>query len=81
MDFKKRYSGIVRWYDSNKASGFIYCPELECERKTSFYHKALLRNSLVPPTEGDTVNFDIREGDKGLFAQDVVMGEIGEEDE
>ena len=80
MDFEKRYSGIVRWYDSNKAYGFIYCPELECERKTIFYHKALLRNSLITPQEGDKCNFDIREGDKGLYCQDLVIGEIGEND-
>jgi len=80
MDLEKRYGGIIKWYNPNKAYGFVFVSDLEADTKTVFVHKALLRNSLITPQEGDKCNFDIREGDKGLYCQDLVLGEIGEND-
>lgn len=80
MDFEKRYEGTVKWYNQGKAFGFIYVYDLEGEEKSIFFHKTHIRG-LVPPQEGDKVNFLVKDGERGLYCDDVIMGNIGEENE
>ena len=75
----KRFEGSCKWYNPTKAFGFIYVYDLEDGvEKSIFFHKTHIRG-LVPPTEGDKVNFYVKEGDRGLFCDDISMGEIGDE--
>ena len=78
MSNDKRFEGTVKWYNPSKAFGFIYVYDLDGGEKSIFFHKTHIR-SLVPPQEGDKVNFYVKEGERGLFCDDVSMGEIGEE--
>ncbi|MCF8225071.1 MAG: cold-shock protein [Bacteroidales bacterium] len=62
-------TGKVKWYDQIKGFGFIE-PE---NGKDLFVHRTGLNCSADELQEGTEVEFDIKEGDKGLFAVDVVV--------
>ena len=78
MSNEKRFEVTVKWYNPSKAFGFIFVYDLEGMDKSIFFHKTHIRG-LVPPTEGDKVNFFVKEGDRELYCDDISMGEIGEE--
>lgn len=58
--------GTVKWYNDMKAYGFI---EVEGE-KDVFVHKSALPEGMIL-REGDTVEFEIEESDKGPQAVNV----------
>ena len=58
--------GKVKWFNGKKGYGFI---EREDKEKDVFVHASALRDAgLKYLQEGDSVNFDIEEGDKGPSA-------------
>ena len=60
-------TGKVKWYDETKGFGFI---EQEGQ-KDVFVHRTGLVNSFDGLNEGDTVEFEVQEGPKGLTAINV----------
>ncbi len=58
--------GTVKWYNRMKAFGFI---EVEGE-KDVFVHKSAIPEDVIL-YEGDSVEFDIEESDKGPNAANV----------
>lgn len=65
-----RETGIVKWYNAAKGYGFIKRdngPDL-------FVHKNTIRNTGRRSLEvGQRVKFTVRQGKKGLQADDVVI--------
>ncbi len=61
------FEGKVKWYNETKGFGFI---EIE-NKKDVFVHRSGLVNSYNGLFEGQTVSFDIKQGDKGEVAFNV----------
>ena len=59
--------GIVKWYDSVKGFGFIRVDD----SKDIFVHRTGLENSLSGLEEGQSVEFETKDGDRGPVAIDV----------
>lgn len=59
--------GKVKWYNDTKGFGFI---ETE-EGKDLFVHRTALTSPFAGLNEGQEVEFDIEEGQKGLMAVNV----------
>ncbi len=61
-------TGKVKWFNAEKGYGFI-----ECETGDVFVHfSAIQGNGFRTLEEGETVTFDIVEGDRGPQAANVV---------
>jgi CspA family cold shock protein len=59
--------GKVKWFNDMKSFGFI-----EVEGKDDvFVHASALTNGLVTLNEGDQVEFDLVQGEKGPKAENV----------
>lgn len=59
--------GKVKWFNDRKSYGFI-----EVEGKDDvFVHATALSGSLVTLSEGDEVEFELVEGEKGPKAENV----------
>jgi CspA family cold shock protein len=71
-----RIKGKVKWFDDSRGFGFIV---LEDGQKDCFvHHSAIEGTGFKTLTEGETVEFEIVEGQKGPAAQNVVrMGMEG----
>lgn len=59
--------GTVKWYDATKGYGFIQSED----NKDIFVHRSGLENPNFGLTEGQPVEFDTKQGDKGLVAINV----------
>ena len=59
-------TGIVKWFNPTKGYGFIQQDE---GGKDVFVHKNDLQGVFI--NEGDKVEFEIREGEKGLAATNI----------
>jgi len=59
-------TGTVKWFNPTKGYGFIQQDE---GGKDVFVHKNDLQGVFI--NEGDKVEFEIREGDKGLAATNI----------
>ena len=58
--------GKVKWFNGKKGYGFI---EREDKEKDVFVHASAVRDAgLRFLNEGDALNFDVEEGDKGPSA-------------
>ena len=58
--------GKVKWFNGKKGYGFI---EREDKEKDVFVHASAVRDAgLRFLNEGDTLNFDVEDGDKGPSA-------------
>ena len=77
VDFNKRYTAIVKFFDSNKAFGFAYCEEVDDD---VFLHKSNMRNMVIP-RDADKINFILEKGDRGYTGKDIMLGDIGEGNE
>ncbi len=61
-------SGTVKWFNSEKGYGFI----AQAEGDDVFvHHSAIVMNGYRNLEEGQPVEFDVKEGPKGLQAVDV----------
>ena len=64
------YNGIVKWFDAKKGYGFIVHPE---DGSDIFVHYSQIHSKKRFKTlrTGETVDFDLVEGPKGLHAHNV----------
>lgn len=72
-EITNRVYGVVKFYNSEKAFGFIQPDE---EMEDLFFHKSACPDGV--PQEGDTVQFQVSEGPKGLLAIQVRVVELEE---
>ena len=65
------YSGIVKWFDAKKGYGFITHPE---DGSDIFVHYSQIETDKRFKTlrTGETVEFDLVQGPKGLHAHNVL---------
>lgn len=61
-------SGKVKWFDNKKGFGFII---QEGGQDIFVHHTAIQGQGFKTLLEGEMVDFEIIEGDKGLKAQNV----------
>ena len=61
-------SGTVKWFNSEKGYGFIAQSDGE---DVFVHHSAIQMNGYRSLEEGQSVEFDLKEGPKGLQAVDV----------
>ncbi len=65
-------SGKVKWFDNKKGFGFI---QQESGQDIFVHHTAIQGDGYKTLNEGETVQFDVIEGGKGLKAQNVQRSE------
>jgi cold shock protein len=65
-----RTTGIVKWFNDAKGFGFI-TPE-EGERDCFVHHSAIQAEGFRSLSEGERVEFDLVQGEKGPAAENVV---------
>ena len=63
-----RESGTVKWFDNAKGYGFIQRPQGE---DVFVHYRAIRGEGYRTLQEGQTVNFNVVQGQKGLQAEDV----------
>ena len=66
-------TGTVKWFNSRKGFGFITPSEGE---KDVFVHFSAIKveeNEFATLNENDEVEFEVKQSEKGLEAQDVVV--------
>lgn len=64
--------GKVKWFNQEKGYGFI---EVEGEKDVFVHYSALQQEGFKTLKEGDTVEFEVVEGQKGPQAANVVRVE------
>ena len=57
--------GKVKWFNGKKGYGFI---EREDKEKDVFVHSSAARAANMELNEGDSLTFDVEDGDKGPSA-------------
>ena len=63
--------GTVKWFNPDKGFGFI---TLEDGSKDCFvHHSAIQADGFKTLNEGDTVEFDVVQGQKGPAAENVIV--------
>lgn len=62
-------TGKVKWYDATKGFGFILAETGE----DIFIHRTGLDRSIYSLDEGQEVEFDTKEGDKGTVAVNLKL--------
>jgi CspA family cold shock protein len=65
-----RITGRVKWFNDTKGYGFI-TPE-DGQKDCFVHHSAIQGNGFKSLAEGDRVEFEIVQGQKGPAAQNVV---------
>ena len=62
-------TGVVKWFDADKGYGFIS----SADGKDIFVHfSAIQTEGYKTLAEGDQVEFDVKDGDRGQQAANVV---------
>ena len=61
-------SGKVKWFDNKKGFGFI---AQDSGQDVFVHHTAIIGGGFKTLQEGEVVNFEIVQSDKGLKAQNV----------
>jgi len=67
--------GKVKWFNPRKGYGFIATAD---GRDVFVHYSSITTEGFKTLDEGDTVQFDIVEGEKGLRATNVVLKEPAE---
>ncbi len=67
-------SGKVKWFDNKKGFGFII--QEESDSDIFVHHSAITGNGFKTLNEGEVVNFEIIQSDKGMKAQNVQRGHL-----
>jgi CspA family cold shock protein len=62
--------GNVKWFNPRKGYGFIAAPD---GRDVFVHYSSISGEGFKTLDEGDTVMFDVVEGEKGLRATNVVL--------
>ena len=62
-------SGTVKWFNSEKGYGFISQPDGGPD--VFVHHTAIKMNGYRVLEEGQSVEFDVEQGPKGLMAKEV----------
>ena len=68
----ERVSGTVKWFDAKKGYGFI---TREGEKDVFVHYSAIQGDGYRKLEDGQTVEFTIVEGRKGLEASDLTLAE------
>ena len=63
-----RHTGVVTWFDSSKGYGFI---NVDTQERDAFLHVSNIAYVDQNLEGGDRVEFIIREGERGLEADEV----------
>lgn len=63
----KPMKGTVKWYDATKGFGFIQTEE----NKDVFVHRSGVKDNVFSLEEGQSVEFEIKESDRGPVAINV----------
>jgi cold shock protein len=64
--------GTVKWFNGSKGFGFLISPDVNQGKLDIFvHHTALNMEGYRNLIEGQTVRFDLYEGEKGPTAQNV----------
>ena len=63
-------NGVVKWYNSGKGYGFI---EQESGPDVFVHHTGINGSGFKDLNEGDSVTFDIEQGQKGPAAVNVTV--------
>ena len=66
-DLVTRMKGTVKWYDSVKGFGFIQGDD----NKDYFVHRTGVKDDVFSLEAGQTVEFNVKDGEKGPVAIDV----------
>lgn len=63
------YTGVVKWYDNERGYGFISAND----GQDVYVHHSQVKEKTHSKDlhEGESVNFDVRQDDKGLSALNV----------
>ena len=64
-----KFDGKVKWFNPRKGYGFIAMSE---GRDIFVHYSSISSDGYKTLAEGDSVTFDIVEGDKGLRAENVI---------
>ncbi len=64
-----REQGTVKWFNNEKGYGFI---SRNSGDDVFVHHSAIQGSGFKSLSEGDTIEFDVTRGPKGLQAQNVV---------
>jgi cold shock protein len=60
--------GTVKWFNSSKGYGFI---QRESGEDVFVHYRSITGNGFKNLADGDTVEFDVEQGQKGLQATNV----------
>ena len=72
----KSYKGVVKWFNDAKGFGFI---EHESGRDVFVHYSVIEQDGFKTLKDGEPVEYELREGDKGLNASRVTRVNAPEE--